>query len=390
MNNKGIVLDRGKDWPIKERHHWIFSRAIISAPPYKNGDILPVYSNQGDLLGHAMMNKDTSIAARMINFDSTDPISSIKLNIKRAIKYRNELFKNEQTNAYRLINGEGDNLSGLVIDKYNKVFVIQIVSTGMDTLIDVIAETLRNETDVDCIYEKSTVGARKKEGLESSERVLYGTLPEKVEILENGVKFLVDIAHSQKTGLFLDQREMRKLVGDYAKDRSVLNCFSYTGGFSLYAALNGAKRVVSVDIASDAINLSKENIKANGLQVNDDDFKAVDAFDYLHNEELDFDFVILDPPAFAKKKEDINNARRGYLDINKTALRKMPTNSFLLTCSCSYHMDEKMFEDIIKDAALQTGRKIKIVAKHRLAGDHPLNIFHNEMDYLKSLLLYVD
>lgn len=388
--NQGIILQRGKERPIKDKHHWIFSGAIAKAPNYSNGDILPVYSASGELLGHAMMNKDTSIAARMINFDSTDPVSSIKLNIKRAIKYRQELFRNQNTNAYRLINGEGDNLSGLVIDKYNNVLVVQIVSTGMDKLINEIVSVLTNELDVDCIYEKSTIGARKKEGLPDMERILFGKLPNKVEILENGVKFLVDIKNSQKTGLFLDQREMRKLVGEFAKDRTVLNCFSYTGGFSLYAAINGARKVVSVDIAQDAVNLSKDNFAANKISTDNHEFRAVDAFDYLHNQELNFDFIILDPPAFAKKREDIPNARRGYLDINKTALRKMPSNSFLLTCSCSYHMDQKMFEDIIKQAALETGRKAKIIAKHRLASDHPLNIFHNEMDYLKSLLLYID
>lgn len=388
--NQGIILQRGKERPIKDKHHWIFSGAIAKAPNYSNGDILPVYSASGELLGHAMMNKDTSIAARMINFDSTDPVSSIKLNIKRAIKYRQELFRDQNTNAYRLINGEGDNLSGLVIDKYNNVLVVQIVSTGMDKLINEIVSVLTNELNVDCIYEKSTIGARKKEGLPDMERILFGKLPDKVEILENGVKFLVDIKNSQKTGLFLDQREMRKLVGEFAKDRTVLNCFSYTGGFSLYAAINGARKVVSVDIAQDAVNLSKDNFVVNKISTDNHEFRAVDAFDYLHNQELNFDFIILDPPAFAKKREDIPNARRGYLDINKTALRKMPSNSFLLTCSCSYHMDQRMFEDIIKQAALETGRKVKIIAKHRLASDHPLNVFHNEMDYLKSLLLYID
>jgi len=260
----------------------------------------------------------------------------------------------------------------------------------MRLLINEIVNTLTNELDVDCIYEKSTVAARKKEGLQDVEKVLFGTLPDKVEILEHGVKFLVDIKNSQKTGLFLDQREMRKLVGEYAKDRSVLNCFSYIGGFSLYAAKNGAKKVVSVDIANDAVNLSKENFIANDIDTTNHEFLAVDAFDYIHNQNLNFDFIILDPPAFAKKREDIPNAKRGYLDINKTTLRKMPSNSFLLTCSCSYHMDQQMFEAIIKQAALETGRKVKIIAKHRLASDHPLNIFHDEMDYLKSLLLYID
>lgn len=385
----GITLHRGKERPIKERHHWIFSRAIASAPKFENGDILPVYSYNNELLGHAMLNNDTAIAGRMINFDSQDPITSLKVLIKKAIQFREILFKDSNTNAYRLVNGEADGLSGLVIDKYNKVFVIQIVSSGMEKLKGNIIDILKELQDVDCTYEKSTIKARQKDGLAESQGILFGDLPTMVEIQENGVKFLVDIKNSQKTGLFLDQREMRKLVGEYAKGKSLLNCFSYTGGFSLYASLNGATNVVSVDIASDAIELSKENYKLNGLPVKEENFLAMDAFDYLHSNPLDFDFIILDPPAFAKKKEDIHNATRGYLDINRTTLQKMPSNSFLLTCSCSYHLSLEMFEDLVKRAGLDAGRNIRIISKHRLSADHPINIYHSELDYLKSLLLFV-
>jgi 23S rRNA (cytosine1962-C5)-methyltransferase len=351
---------------------------------------LPVYSFSDELLGHALMNNDTSIACRMVNFDSADPLTSIKLNIIKAINLRKALFNDSITNTYRLINGEGDNIPGLIVDRYNKVFVIQIVSSGIDVIKDTIVEIISKELEVDCIYEKSDMPARKKEGLEEFQGILMGKLNDRIEVLENGVKFIVDIKHSQKTGLFLDQREMRNLVGTYAKNKRVLNCFSYTGGFSLYAALNGAKSVTSVDIAKDAVELTKDNFTANNLPLDKHEFLALDVFEYLNSNNLDFDFVILDPPAFAKKKEDVWNAKKGYLNINRTALKKMPKSSFLLTCSCSYHVDQSLFESIVKQAALESKRNVKVLSKHRLASDHPINLFHSEMDYLKSLLLFVE
>ncbi len=394
MNYKKVILNPGKERPIQNRHHWIFSGAIKHAPDYENGEIMQVYSANEELVGHASFNKNTVIAGRMINFDSSDPMETIKLNIQRAIELREKLF-DKNTNTYRLINGEGDGISGLVVDRYNDVLVLQIVAVGIDQIKMFIVETLKEEfkkinKPLSCVYEKSTIHARRKEGLQSFEGALFGKLEQKIEVLENGVKFLVDVNQSQKTGLFLDQREMRKLVGEMARGKNVLNTFSYTGGFSLYAMKGGAKSVTSVDIAAEAIELSKKNFELNGFNVENNGFVAADAFRFLHDEPLDYDFIILDPPAFAKKKEDLEKAKRGYGDINRTTLRKMPVNSFLLTCSCSYHVPEEIFEKVVMAAARDAGRNVRIVQKHRLAMDHPINIYHSEIDYLKGLLLYVD
>jgi len=395
MNDKKVVLNPGREMPIRNNHQWIFSGAIKSTPHYNNGEIMPVYTFEGEMLGHAYFNNDTVIAGRMINFDDTDPLVSLKRNIFRAITLRKNIFK-EDTNCYRLINGEGDGISGLVADKYNNVIVLQIVSTGIDKLKEIIVKNIiegckeiLNE-DIGCVYEKSTIHARKKDGLESFEGALYGKLPHTLIVKENNIKFIVDVSNSQKTGLFLDQREMRNLIGSLAKDKKVLNTFSYTGGFSLYAAKEGARKITSVDISEDAIELSKKNFEINGFTSDDNEFITQDAFEFLHDDDLNYDLIILDPPAFAKKKEDVMKAKRGYKDINRTTLRKMPSKSFLLTCSCSYHVPEDLFQKIIMDSALDAKRNVRIIQKHRLGMDHPINIFHSEINYLKSILLYVD
>lgn len=392
---KAVILKRGKDMPIMNRHHWIFSGAIDWAPQYENGDILPVYSFDKQLLGHAYFNHDTVIAGRMINFSNQDPLVSLKENIAGAIELRKSLFQESKTNCYRVINGEGDYISGLVVDRYADVLVIQIVSTGIDRLRDYIIKSLievfeKTGIEIKCVYEKSTIHARMKDGLKPVEKIQYGEMPEQVVVLENEVKFIVDIINSQKTGLFLDQREMRKLVGELAEGKNILNCFGYTGGFSLYASKNGAKSVTTVDIAPEAIALAEKNFEINDFDKKNHKFITDDAFVFLHDEPLDYDFIILDPPAFAKKKDDIERAKRGYGDINRTTLRKMKPQSYLLTCSCSYHVPQELFEQIVMRAARDAKRSVRIIHKHRLAMDHPINIFHSEIDYLKSLLLFVE
>jgi 23S rRNA (cytosine1962-C5)-methyltransferase len=389
MKYKKVILNSLKDRPIRNRHHWIFSGAIKSAPNFEDGEILEVYSVDNDLLGHGYFNHKTTIAGRMLNFDSQDPIDALKENIKNAIKLRKTLF-GDSTNAYRVINGEGDYIPGLIVDKYDEVLVVQIATVGMDKLKDIIVKVLKDELNPKCIYEKSNMQARVKDGLKALEGTIYGTLPEKIIVKENDIKFIVDIYKSQKTGLFLDMREMRNLVGEMSHNKTVLNCFSYTGGFSLYAMKGSAKSVDSVDIAADAVKFAQDNFEINKFETKNSNFIAKDAFVFLREESLDYDFIILDPPAFAKKRDDIERAKRGYGEINRTTLKKMPPKSYLLTCSCSYHVNQEMFEDIISKAAREARRSVRILHKQRLAMDHPINIHHSEIDYLKSLLLYVE
>lgn len=391
---KKIYLKPGKEIPVKNKHHWIFSGGVQKAEKFNDGDIAQVYSSRNELLGHAYLNNKTVIAARMINFSKEDPLTSISKNIEKALKLRIQMF-DSNTNCYRVINSEADLIPGLTVDRYNEILVIQISTIGIDRLknyiVDSLLKTFRdNNIEVKTIYEKSLMSSRKVDGLSDFEGILYGKEQYQIEVLENGIKFLVDVKNSQKTGLFLDMREMRKNVGEIAKNKKVLNCFSYTGGFSLYAFKNGAIKVDSVDIAKDAIESARKNFEINNLDVNKNGFFAEDVFIFLERNKLDYDLVILDPPAFAKKRKDIENAKRGYYKLNKLALSKMPSDTMLLTCSCSYHVNHEMFEEIVKKASRDANREVKILSKHRLAPDHPINIFHSEIDYLKSLLLYVN
>jgi 23S rRNA (cytosine1962-C5)-methyltransferase len=389
MEKKIVKLKPGRDKAIKNYHHWIFSGAISSLPQFTDGDILPVYSAGNEMLGHAYFNSRTSISGRVLSFGEADPIESLKNNLKSAIKFRAAFFS-ENTSAYRLINSEGDKIPGLIVDKYGETLVLQISTLGIEKLKNIIVETLVAELKPKCVYEKSDLPSRREEGLKNQEGILYGEMPGDQIILENNLKFKVNLVKGQKTGFFLDQREMRSLVKKLGKKKRVLNCFGYTGGFSVYAAAGGATKVDTVDISVEAVELAKENFLLNNLVTKNSDFIAADAFDFLRESELNYDLIILDPPAFAKKKADIIPACRGYKDLNRIALQKIPSSSLLLTSSCSYHVDEKLFQQVIFQAAREANRRVRLIGRHILAPDHPINIFHPEGEYLKSLILQVE
>lgn len=381
-----VVLKRGKEKAIKNKHHWIFSGAILQAPSAMQGEILPVYTQDNELLGHAYFNSKAKIIGRMVSFGPRDPLESLRNALDAALRLRSELFKDGATTAYRLINGEGDCLPGLVVDLYADVCVIQISTLGMERLKPFVVDYLKEKISPRSIYEKSNLPSRKEEGLPEFSGLLFGQDRDRIEILENGLKFIVSVKEGQKTGFFLDHRLMREEIRHLAKDKRVLNCFSYTGGFSVYAAAGGASLVESVDISEKATILGDENALLNGYRLN---FISDDVFQYLRQNPLDYDLVILDPPAFAKKQKDIIQACRGYKDINRLAMQKMPRNSLLLTCSCSYFVDEGLFQKVIFQASVEAKRTVKIIGRHHLAGDHPINLCHPEGDYLKSFLLYI-
>ncbi len=388
---EGVVLKPGKDKAVRQRHHWIFSGAIASYPKkFSNGSVVPVFDSGGELLGRGYFNKQLSLAGRMLCFDDRPLDQVLADSLRQAIKLREQLFSGGETTAYRLVNGEGDNLPGLIVDRYGDIFVLQIGTLGMERLEAKIVELLRRELRPQAIYEKSDSPSRDQEGLEADEGWLYNSAPPRVEIKENGLSYLVDLVDSQKTGFFLDQREMRQWVRELARGRRVLNCFSYTGGFSVAALAGGAARADSVDISASAIKLAQENVALNGFSREQAGFFTEDVFTFLREQTLPYDLVILDPPAFAKKKDDVPNALRGYRDINRLAISKLPPRSLLLTSSCSYHVDERLFQKVLFQAALQAGRAVRIIGRHRQAPDHPINIYHPEGDYLKSLLLYVE
>ena len=383
------ILKPGREKPILNRHHWIFSGAVAELPDMEDGSVAAVKSHDGRFLGHAYFNRRCSIIGRMLNFDQTPPAEAIRQNIRKAAGLRQAFFSQE-TNAYRLVNAEADRLPGLIVDRYDDVLVVQIATLGMDKLrtflVELLAETFRPRS----ILEKSSLPARREEGLSDRVEVLMGELAEIVEIKEGHLRLLVDLVRSQKTGLFLDQREMRRLAMSLAGRRRVLNAFCYTGGFTVSVLRGGAAGVLSVDSSAQALDLARQNVSLNGFDLPAGSFLDEDVFQFLRREGLDFDFIILDPPALAKKKSDVVQACRGYKDLNRLAIGLLPAGGLLLTFSCSHFVDETLFRQVVFEAAAEAGRNVRLLQRHRQAFDHPVNIFHPESEYLKGFLLYID
>jgi 23S rRNA (cytosine1962-C5)-methyltransferase len=387
---ESVVLKPGKDKAVRNRHHWIFSGAVRTLPEFEDGSLLEVRSAGGDLLGHAYFNRKSSIVGRMVSFGKTPPEDAVRESVDAALRLRHGLFDLGVTNAFRLINAEGDRLPGLVVDRYAGILVLQITTRGMEKLKPLVLDLLISRLKPAAVYEKSDVPSRREEGLEDFEGLLLGGPVDKVQILEEGLTFWVDIVRSQKTGFYLDQRENRKLVRDLSGGRHVLNAFSYTGAFSVYALKGGAVRADSVDTSESAVALAQENFEANGLPAQAGVFFTADVFQFLREPDLGYDFIILDPPAFAKRRTEVVQACRGYKDINRLALQKVGPRGLVLTFSCSHFVDERLFQQVIFQAAAEAGRRVRILQRHRQAPDHPVNIFHPETEYLKGLLLYVD
>jgi len=388
MKERTVILKKNRDKPIRQRHHWIFSGAVQSLPDFEDGEILPVAASGGEFLGSAYFNRKSAIIGRMLSFDRTPPLRSIEQRLSEALALRRKLVQ-PTSNAQRLVNGEGDGMPGLVVDRYDDVLVIQIATLGMERLKSVIVDHLVKALSPRSIYEKSDQPTRREEGLPEFEGRLYGEEVKTVEIREDGLRFLVEIQGSQKTGFYLDLREMRRLVRSVAEGRRVLNCFCYTGGFSAAALAGGAVSVDSIDSSEPAISVAKRNLSLNGFSANGNGFVAADVFEFLRRETPPYDFVILDPPAFAKRKTDVIPACRGYKDINRLALKKTGAHGLLLTLSCSHFVDEALFRQVVFQAAAEAGRDARIIQRHRLAYDHPINVYHPESEYLKGFLLYV-
>lgn len=390
MLEQKVILKAGKEKAVLNRHHWIFSGAVSRMPEFADGDLLGVYSHGGARLGTAYFNRRSGITGRMVAFDDKDPLQAIEQNLQGALDYRHSLFEGEQTNAYRLVNSEGDCLPGLTIDRYADVLVIQISTLGMGKLKSFVVDWLVRKLQPRAIYEKSDGPARKEEGLAPYCGLLYGQEEDPVTVSENGLLFNVDIVNGQKTGFFCDHRLMRQKVRALAKGKKVLNCFAYSGGFTVYALAGGAAKADSVELSEQALEMTRKNVLLNNFNTSDQAFYHQDVFDFLRNDPMNYDLIILDPPAFAKKQKDIIVGCRGYKDINRLALKKMPPKSWLLTCSCSFYVDEALFQKVVFQAAVEAGRRVRIAGRHMIAPDHPINICHPESDYLKSLLLYVD
>ena len=389
MSQSRVILKPGREKALANRHPWIFSGAVETLPSFENGQVLPVFSSSGKFLCKAYFHLNNSICGRVLTFVDETIEKAIEDRICRSIALREKMFDPNVTNCYRLINAEGDGIPGLIVDIYDDLAVLQANTWGIERLKPFIVELLSKKLKLRGIFEKSQSTARLKEGLEPVVGALFGECPKEMLVKENGMMFLIGIEEGQKTGFFLDQREMRQLIGKLSKNKRVLNCFSYTGGFSLFALKAGAASVTSIDSSEQACKYAMENTLLNHISLDKHKVVRSDVFEYLKNNKDSYDMVILDPPAFAKKKQDINDACRGYKQINRLALEMMPPDSYLLTSSCSHFIDEGLFGQVIFQAAIEAGREATICSRHIQAIDHPVSLFHPEGSYLKSLLLHV-
>jgi 23S rRNA (cytosine1962-C5)-methyltransferase len=390
-----ITLKRGKEQSVKRLHPWIFSGAIkkMSEKNPQEGSLVEVYDSEGEFLakGHYQIG---SIAIRVLtvnNEEITTAFYTERLEQAHALRKSLGLDNGEQNNTYRLIHGEGDFLPGLIIDMYAGVAVVQLHSVGMYRDLEMIVEALHNlfGDKLVAIYNKSENTLPFKANLNVKDEYLYGE-PKEQFAVEYGNRFKINWEKGQKTGFFIDQRENRKLLESYSKDKDVLNVFGYTGGFSVYAMRGSAKTVQSVDISKRAIDLTNTNIEENFGDSPNHDAVAVDAFDYLNNIDQKFDLIVLDPPAFAKHMNVLNNALQAYKRINQKAIQQIKPGGILFTFSCSQVVSKENFRRSVFVAAANTGRKVRILHQLNQPADHPVNIYHPEGDYLKGLVLYVE
>ena len=394
-----IYLRRGKEESLLRSHPWIFSGAIERVEckdEIKEGEIVEVYTKAGDFIarGHYQIG---SIAVRVLTIEKEEKIDqewwNKRIAIAHDVRRSLSLTENEKTNCYRLIHGEGDSLPGLVVDIYDTTAVVQCHSVGMYLSRMAIAEALRNTYGerITAIYDKSSQTVPFKAGLNAVDGYIWGSSDHKSHVVyENGEKFLVNWEEGQKTGFFLDQRQNRELVKHYAKGRTVLNTFCYTGGFSVYAASGGALEVCSVDASERAVKLAEENMRLNFGPEYKHEAVAADAVEYIKQIGYKYDLIILDPPAFAKHHKVLGNAMQGYKRINARALSQIKSGGILFTFSCSQAVSKELFRTTVFSAAAIAGRKVRILHQLTQPADHPINIYHPEGEYLKGLVLYVE
>lgn len=387
-----ITLRSGKDESLRRHHPWVFSGAIkkMDGDP-EDGDIVSVYSNRDEFLGMGHYSKG-SIAVRIISFTETYIDSDFwKRKINQAYQLRKTagIAGRDDLNVFRLIYAEGDDLPGLVVDYYNGTCVLQAHSMGMYNNRIAIAEALKSidGLNVTAVYDKSSESLFKGKG-ESRNEYIFGSRNQ-APVNEHGHQFLVDWETGQKTGFFIDQRDNRRLLAQFCKDKVVANTFCYTGGFSIYALKAGAKEVHSVDSSKKAIELTDQNVAQNGFSDTHKSF-AVDTFDFLEGKENIYDVIVLDPPAFAKHIDARHHAVMGYKRLNAEAMKKIRKGGILFTFSCSQVIDKRLFENTVMSAAIVAKRNAKILYRLSQPADHPVNIFHPEGEYLKGLAIYVE
>lgn len=409
-----IVLSK-RVGPIRGHHPWVFSGALKAIPEgLKSGDAVALVDEAGVFLASGYFNSYSQIAVRLWSWEAGEivDVDFFVRRVARAFALRKQFVANKETNAFRLINGENDSLPGCIVDMYDEYLCIQFHNQGIEMWKEQIVAALVKTVVPKGIYERSDVRDRLRGNVvikpnesypsrhpdlvapqdeNKRGRLLYGKMPERVMIKENGKKFIVDVVGGQKTGFFLDQRDKRAALEKYSSGKSVLNCFSYTGGFSVYALAAGAARVVSVDASEGALKIAEENVKLNKLDEEKCEFIVADVKEYLADRQPgEFDVIILDPPAFVKDRHKIREGLQGYRNINEQALRILPTGGILVTASCSAHVALMDFRFMLSEAAARAGRTVQILETFTHGIDHPELVAFTEGEYLKCLFVIVN
>jgi len=389
-----IVLKRGREKSLRRRHPWIFSGAVdrVEGTP-ASGETVAVRSADGEVLALAAWSPHSQIRARVWSFEPGAKIDAdfFRARIVQAVAFRVALPASRHTNALRLVHGESDGLPGLVVDRYADVLVAQFLSAGAERWREQILDVLAETTGCEAIYERSDAEVRALEGLAPRAGFARGNRDaRRCPIIEYGLNFRVDVEAGQKTGFFLDQRENRQRVRALAAGREMLDCFAYTGGFSIAALAGGAKRVLAVESSAPALEVARENLAANSLDAARLEFVQADVFAHLRqlrDRGSTFDLVVLDPPKFAPTAAQARNAARAYKDINLLAMKLLKPGGLLATFSCSGGVGMDLFQSIVAGAALDAGVEAKIIERFGAAADHPVALEFPESDYLKGLLL---
>lgn len=388
MSHPRIVLKKGRETPLRHGHPWVFSGAIsrVEGSPVP-GDVVLATDVGGRPLGLGFFNTG-DIAFRLLTDDPAARIDADfwRRRIERAVQLRKRVVPPE-TDAFRLINAEGDGIPGLVVDRYGHWLALGIGTAGADQWRETLVGLLMEAVGPAGIYERSEGRSRQLEGLSDRIGVAAGEMPSAVRIRENGLSFEVDLITGQKTGFFLDQRLNREIVGALSREAAVLNCFSYTGAFSVYAARGGAKRVVSVEASAAANEIACRNLSGNGFSPERHPVLMANCFEYLREGSDAFDLIILDPPAFAKSRKDVERSARGYKEINLQAAKRLRDGGMLATFSCSNPIDGPLFEKIVLGAVRDAGKTAQLLRPLGAGPDHPVNLAHPEGRYLKGLLL---
>ena len=405
--NRTLTLKRGKERVAANRHPWIFAGAIHTERGPEDAPIGDLVDAEGKRIASGFYSRSSQIRLRALTFgEAAVTPELIATRLSEAIARRKPIF-DDTTNAARLVHAEGDELSSIVVDRYSDVLVVEIANRGAEHFKPLIVETLQRALSPRAIFFKNDIPARKLEGLSIEDELCHPERSEgrpdsergrgsfavyaaqddsSTQILESGLKFRVNPAAGQKTGFFLDQRENRRLARTLAAGRRVLNLFSYSGAFGVYAAAGGAASVTNVDVSAPAIEAARENAVLNGVEA---EHVVADAFQYVRQKHGPFDLLICDPPAFAKSRNEVERAARGYKDVNLYAMRMVAPGGLMMTFSCSGHLSLDLFQKVVFAAALDAGRRVSIVRRLTAGPDHPVSLYCPEGEYLKGFLLEV-